>query len=248
MQLNKGNGSLHGSHSVRIWLCGTVTNNTAWRLFVLLSRSLGCWWWTQRRDTQLRMHWTIHSSNSMWWQKFVTSVHTGSLRWGNMLFWCQGWFDRGFVERILSRHHSLGDTHFCECPCFLRSYAWLCWPPCESIATTAAPSLWPKMWYRATLTQSSPSASSSTPVPSRSMDTGWRRARLRTEQPCSRTLPKPFCCLLPQSRTPPLSTHGNIHWLWTWGTWLQKMVWWNHRCLNGVLVYVTEGHNMLKYI
>lgn len=105
------------SFSENLTLYGILNSVLPVSCLCSLIRSPGCWWWTLRRGTQLRMRWTIHSSNSMWWQKSVTSVHTGSLRWDNMLWWdsavdlscCfHGWFRGCLVEGILSGHQALG--------------------------------------------------------------------------------------------------------------------------------------------
>lgn len=45
-----------------------------------LRRSLGCWWWTQRSDSQLRTSSTTRSSPSMWWMRCESSVPTGGSR------------------------------------------------------------------------------------------------------------------------------------------------------------------------
>lgn len=100
-------------------------------------------------------------------------------------------------------HHNLSLTFSS------RLSAWPSSLQCGSTATTAVPNPSPRMWSRATRTLSSPSASSSTPAPSRSTDTGWRRARRRTEQNFSRTLPKPSCCRSLRRPTSRLSTSGD---------------------------------------
>lgn len=92
-----------------------------------------------------------------------------------------------------------------------RLSAWLFWPQCESTATTGVPNPSPRRWSRVTHTPSSPSASSSMHVHSRSTATGWRRDKLRTERHFSRTLPKPSCCRWRQRSTSRSTTSGNEH-------------------------------------
>lgn len=52
-------------------------------LRVCLCRYLGCWWWTQISDSQLRTFSTTLSSPSMLFMRCDSSVHTGGSRWAS---------------------------------------------------------------------------------------------------------------------------------------------------------------------